>query len=280
VRIGTAFVDLGVTKIRITGGEPLMRKNILYVFEQLGSLDKLKELTITTNGTQLSRYACALRDAGVSRVNISLDSLRPDRFRHITRVGDLQKVLDGIGAARSAGFDRIKLNAVILKHKNHDEVVDLLEFALDRGLDISFIEEMPLGYSGEHDRACAYYASDHILSDLRQHYELVPTTDCTGGPSRYYRIAGHDARVGFISPHSHNFCASCNRVRLTAEGRLLLCLGQEHSADLRQLVRSCPEDNTLLREAIINAMNIKPQGHNFDVYSKPVILRHMNVTGG
>jgi len=279
-QIGKTFVDLGVKKIRITGGEPLTRKNIMYLFEKLGELEGLEDFTVTTNGTQLDRYAAALRSAGVTRVNISLDSLRPARFKHITRVGDLHKVLAGIDAAQTAGFKKIKLNTVVLKNKNHDEVLDLLEFARNEELDISYIEEMPLGIIDEHDRAYAYYSSDNILNDLSTRYELMPTTESTGGPSRYYRMPDSKIRVGFISPHSHNFCAQCNRVRLTAEGKLLLCLGQEHSKDLRYVVRSHPADDNALRQAIIDAMEIKPKGHDFDLTSQPVIFRHMNATGG
>jgi cyclic pyranopterin phosphate synthase len=280
VRIGKTFVELGVNKIRITGGEPLTRKNVMYVFDKLGALDGLEDFTVTTNGSQLGRYAAALRVAGVTRVNISLDSLSPARFKHITRVGDLDKVLNGIEAAVAAGFKKIKLNAVVLKNKNHDEVLDLLEFARHKGLDISYIEEMPLGIIDEHDRAYAYYSSDNILNNLRSRYELIPTTESTGGPARYYRMPDSKTRVGFISPHSHNFCSQCNRVRLTAEGRLLLCLGQEHSVDLRHVVRSNPADNEPLRQAIIDAMEIKPEGHDFDLTSQSVIFRHMNATGG
>ena len=280
VRIGAAFVALGVRKIRITGGEPLTRNNILQVFHQLGRLDGLQELTLTSNGTQLPRYAHALRRAGVKRINISIDSLRPDRFHAITRNGEIEKTLAGIDAAIAAGFERIKLNAVVLKNRNHDEVLDLVGFAIDRGLDISFIEEMPLGIIDEHDRAEAYYSSDLILADLRKRYEMYPTTESTGGPSRYYRIAGQETRVGFISPHSHNFCDQCNRVRLTAEGRLLLCLGQEHSLDLRRVVRANPSDDRPLRDAIVAAMQLKPKCHDFDLTAQPVIFRHMNSTGG
>jgi cyclic pyranopterin phosphate synthase len=280
VYIGKTFVELGVNKIRITGGEPLTRKNVMYVFDKLGALDGLEDFTVTTNGSQLGRYAAALRVAGVTRVNISLDSLSPARFKHITRVGDLDKVLNGIEAAVAAGFKKIKLNAVVLKNKNHDEVLDLLEFARHKGLDISYIEEMPLGIIDEHDRAYAYYSSDNILNNLRSRYELIPTTESTGGPARYYRMPDSKTRVGFISPHSHNFCSQCNRVRLTAEGRLLLCLGQEHSVDLRHVVRSNPADNEPLRQAIIDAMEIKPEGHDFDLTSQSVIFRHMNATGG
>ncbi|MGB0721843.1 MAG: GTP 3',8-cyclase MoaA [Gammaproteobacteria bacterium] len=280
VAVGRAFVELGVSKIRITGGEPLGRRNVLKVFQDLGRLDGLKELVMTTNGTRLPEFAGPLRDAGVSRVNVSLDTLRPDRFRSLTRVGDLEKTLAGIEAARAAGFDRIKINAVVLKNRNHDEVSDLVRFAIDRGLDISFIEEMPLGEVGDHDRAEAFYSSSMIREDLAGHWDLVATTESSGGPSRYYRIPDTRTRVGFISPHSHNFCDSCNRVRLTAEGRLLLCLGQEHSADLRAVLRGHVNDEQALREAIIAAMDLKPEGHDFDLSGQPVIFRHMNHTGG
>jgi len=280
VRIGTSFIELGVKKIRMTGGEPLTRRNVMYVFEHLGSSPGLEDFTLTTNGTQLARYAHALRDAGVTRINISLDSLRPDRFAQITRIGELNKVLSGIDAALDAGFRRVKLNVVVMKHKNHDEVLDLVAFARHRGLDISFIEEMPLGEMSRHNRLLAFYSSDQILHDLRTQYELIPTTESTGGPSRYYRMPDSDIRVGFISPHSHNFCTTCNRVRLTAAGRLLLCLGQEHSVDLRQVVRDHPNDDHALREAIIASMSIKPRGHDFDLTKQAVILRHMSVTGG
>ncbi len=280
IRLGRNFVELGVEKIRITGGEPLVRRNILSVFEALGALPGLKELTLTTNATQLPRFANALVDAGVQRVNISLDSLRPERFRRITRIGELDKVLAGIEAARAAGFRRIKLNAVILKHRNHDEVVDLARFALDNGMDISFIEEMPLGAVQEHDRAEAYYSSDAIRSDLAQAFELIESTEHSGGPSRYFHVRGHEGRIGFISPHSHNFCDSCNRVRLTATGRLLLCLGQEHSKQLRPVLRAHPLDDQPLQQAIVQAMEIKPRGHDFRLDGIPIIQRHMNVTGG
>jgi cyclic pyranopterin phosphate synthase len=280
VRIGRVFVDLGVRKLRITGGEPLTRNNMMMVFRQLGALKDLDDFTVTTNGTQLGKYAVALRDAGVTRINISLDSLQPERFKQMTRVGDLRKVLAGIDAALAAGFDKIKLNSVVLKHKNHDEVIDLVAFAREKGVDISFIEEMPLGIIGEHDRAYAYYSSDAIFADLLERFDLIPTTENTGGPSRYFRMPDSDSRIGFISPHSHNFCEQCNRVRLTAEGRLLLCLGQEHSVDLKRVVRAHPSDDRPLRQAIIDSMSIKPQGHDFDLNSQAVIFRHMNTTGG
>lgn len=279
-RLGKAFVDLGVHKIRITGGEPLVRRNILKLFRDLGQLDGLRDLTMTTNGTQLARYARELKEAGVTRLNISLDTLDPARFRNLTRLGDINKVLAGIDAALEAGFQRVKLNAVILKNRNHDEIIDLVEFAHGRGMDITFIEEMPVGEIGEHDRAEAYYSSDEILRDLQQAMALYEVADNTGGPSRYFRREGGNYRVGFISPHSHNFCDTCNRVRVTAEGRLLLCLGQEHSMDMRQVLRAHPDDDEKVREALIQSMEIKPEGHEFDLKAQPVIFRHMSVTGG
>jgi len=280
IRIGTVFSDLGVKKIRLTGGEPLTRRNIIKVFNELGQRDSIEDLTLTTNGTQLVKYAAQLKQAGVTRINISLDTLKAERFKQLTRVGILSKTLAGIDAAIAQGFDKIKLNAVILKNRNHDECVDLVQYAIDREIDISFIEEMPLGVIEDHDRSESYYSSDQILEDLERSFTLTPSTANTGGPSRYYAIANNNSRVGFISPHSHNFCEQCNRVRLTAEGRLLLCLGQEHSVDLRRVVRAHPLDDEPLRQAIIDAMLIKPKGHDFNLNSQTVILRHMNTTGG
>lgn len=279
-RLGRCFSELGVTKLRITGGEPLVRPNVVWLFERLGELSSINDLTLTTNATQLGRYANALKDAGVTRINISLDTLNPERFRRITRVGDIEKTLGGLDAALRTGFQRIKLNTVVLKHRNHDEVVDLVRFAIGRGIDISFIEEMPLGMIGDHDRAESYFSSDQIRSVLEKHFDLLPTIDQTGGPSKYLRIAGEDTRVGFISPHSHNFCGDCNRVRVTATGRLLLCLGQEHSADLRRTLHAHPTDDERVKKALVAAMELKPAGHDFDLQAKPIIFRHMNTTGG
>ena len=279
-RLGKAFVDLGVHKIRITGGEPLVRRNILKLFNDLGQLENLHDLTLTTNGTQLARYANDLKAAGVTRINISLDTLDPQRFNNLTRLGDINKVFAGIDAALAAGFQQVKLNAVILKHRNHDEVLDLVTFAHQRGMDITFIEEMPMGVIGDHDRAEAYYSSDEILRDLRQQFTLHEIADNTGGPARYFRCEDNAQRVGFISPHSHNFCDTCNRVRVTAEGRLLLCLGQEHSMDLRQVLRENPTDDAPVRAALLESMALKPQGHEFNLQGQPVIFRHMSATGG
>ncbi|MCC6710375.1 MAG: GTP 3',8-cyclase MoaA [Gammaproteobacteria bacterium] len=278
--VGRAFAELGVRKIRLTGGEPLVRNNVIKLIRDLGALPQLAELVLTTNGSQLETMAHDIRAAGVRRINISLDSLDAERFRRLTRVGDLSQVLRGIDSARAAGFDNIKLNAVILKHRNDDEVIPLVEFAAARGMDISFIEEMPLGTIGDHDRAEAYYSSDQIRADLEQRFMLLPTTETTGGPSKYYRLAETGTRVGFISPHSHNFCDTCNRVRLTAEGRLLLCLGQEHSVDLKHVLRTQPGCLDALKQAIVDSMAIKPKGHDFNLREQPLIFRHMSHTGG
>jgi len=279
--LARAFTELGIDKIRITGGEPLVRNNVLWLFEQLGALPGLRELALTTNGSQLPKLAAGLRAAGVQRINISLDSLQADRFRQITRTGELSQVLAGIKAAQAAGFTRLKLNAVILKHRNHDEVLDLVAFAVAEGLDISFIEEMPLGVVGSHDRAAAYYSSEQIRHDLASRYTLLPTTETTGGPSRYYRLAAYpDTRVGFIAPHSQHFCETCNRLRLTVEGRLLLCLGQEQSLDLRRVIRGYPGDREKWQQQIRAAVALKPQGHDFNLEHPVSILRYMNLTGG
>ena len=278
--IGRAFTELGVTKLRLTGGEPLVRRNVMSLVGELGKLPGLEELVLTTNGSQLERLAGALRDAGVKRINVSLDSLDAERFRNITRIGDLARVLRGIDAARAAGFEKVKINSVILKHRNEDEILDLVDYVVARDMDISFIEEMPLGLIDEHDRALAYYSSDEVRRDIEARYRLIPTTETTGGPSRYYKVADTASKVGFISPHSHNFCESCNRVRVTVQGRLLLCLGQEHSVDLRHVVRSHPGDDARLRQAIVDSMAIKPKGHDFDLSRAVTITRHMSVTGG
>jgi cyclic pyranopterin phosphate synthase len=275
-----AFVALGVDKIRITGGEPLVRNGALDLARRIGALPGLRELAITTNGSRLEQCAAELKAAGVRRVNVSLDSLDPERFRQMTRIGELERVLRGIDAALAAGFEGVKVNAVVLKHRNHDEVGDLVAYAVGKGIDISFIEEMPLGVVDGHDRAEEYYSSDDIKRDLERRFELLPSTETTGGPSRYFRVAGASTRVGFISPHSHNFCGACNRVRLTAEGRLLLCLGNEHSVDLKRVLRANPGDDERLRQAIVEAMALKPERHHFDLKAQPVILRHMSATGG
>lgn len=278
--VGQAFVELGVTKIRLTGGEPLVRKNILQLVQTLGNLASLKELALTTNGSQLPKMASSLQAAGIKRINISLDSLKPERFQKLSRVGKLATVLHGIAAAIQAGFQRIKINAVILKNRNHDEVIDLTQFAIQHGIDISFIEAMPMGIIDDHNRAEAFYSNEQIRQDLQSTFTLIPTTETTGGPAKYYQIINTPTRVGFISPHTHNFCNTCNRVRVTTEGRLLLCLGQEHSVDLRRIIRAHPGEIEPLKQAIVRAIALKPKGHDFNLDSSTQILRHMNVTGG
>jgi cyclic pyranopterin phosphate synthase len=218
-------------------------------------------------------------EAGVDRINISLDSLKADRFKEMTRIGELSTVLAGIEAAKQAGFKRIKLNAVIMKGRNDDEIVDLAQFAVNNDIDISYIEEMPLG-NVTHQRHESYCSSDDVLATLQNHFQLEASKTTTGGPSRYYQVLGTNSKVGFISPHSHNFCESCNRVRVTTEGRLLLCLGQEHSIDLREIIRKYPGDINKLKTAMVESMQIKPKGHDFNIQEQPIIFRHMSVTGG
>ncbi|MCD9458712.1 GTP 3',8-cyclase MoaA [Marinibactrum halimedae] len=282
--IGKAFIDLGVERIRITGGEPLIRRDVIHLFESLGShlgQSALQELTLTTNGSRLTTYAQSLADAGVKRINVSLDSLQPDRFRALTRIGDLDTVLKGITAAQNAGIERIKLNAVILKNRNSDEVQDLVQFALENGLDISFIEEMPLGSISEHSRKEEFLSSEALRERIGERFDLSPIGVQTGGPSRYWGISGSNSRIGFISPHSENFCGSCNRVRVSAEGKLLLCLGNDHSADLKAIQRNHPGEPERLKSAIINAMSIKPERHHFSLSDdEPQVVRFMNATGG
>ncbi|MBA53717.1 MAG: GTP 3',8-cyclase MoaA [Pseudomonadales bacterium] len=278
-RIANAFVDLGVKKIRLTGGEPLIRRNVITLIEKLGQMPMLDQLVMTTNGSQLEKSAPLLKQAGVKRINISLDSLDPERFRNLTRTGDLSQVLNGIDAALGQGFDSVKINAVILKGRNDDEILPLIDFARAKGTDITFIEEMPLGNISEHQRDECFMSSEAVREVISSRYALNPITHSSGGPARYYRFEDSASKVGFISPHSHNFCGDCNRVRLTAEGRLLLCLGNEHSVDLRAVVRST-DDDAVLRQAIVDAMGLKPEQHYFDLQDEPQIVRFMNMTGG
>ena len=279
-RVGRVLVELGVKKIRLTGGEPLIRQNILWLVEKLAALDGLQELTMTTNGSRLKTLAQPLKDAGLDRINISLDSLNATRFHEITRTGHLSDVLAGITAAKQAGFQRIKLNSVIMRHRNDDEILTLVNFARQQQLDLAFIEEMPLGNISEHQRIDTYISNEEVRQRIAQEYALLPATDNTGGPARYYRMSDSQSRIGFISPHSHNFCDSCNRVRVTVEGRLLLCLGNEHSADLRAPLRAHSQNDQPLIDTIINALPLKPERHYFDLDESPQIVRFMNMTGG
>lgn len=279
-RLVRVFVDLGVSKVRITGGEPLVRKNALWLFNEIGQLENLKELVLTTNGSQLSKQSEALKAAGVKRINISLDSLNNDRFKAITRTGELQKVLDGIQAAKQAGFENIKLNTVLMRGINDDEALPLVEFAIQQAVDISFIEEMPLG-EVNHARESTFISNADTLKTLQNKYTLNPSTHQTGGPARYWQVAGTQTKIGFISPHSHNFCESCNRVRITCKGELFLCLGQEDKIDLMPLLRQYPTDDTPLIDAILQSMSIKPKGHDFDLRrAQPAVIRFMSHTGG
>ena len=280
-QLAERFVALGTRKIRLTGGEPLVRRGVVDLCRQIAALPDLRELCMTTNGSQLSALAGPLFDAGVNRLNISLDSLNPERFRELTRTGDLTKVIAGIDAANTAGFQRTKLNCVVMKGRNDHEINDLVSFAIDRQLDISFIEEMPLGTILEHSRAESFFSSDQVRELIAERYTLIDSTESTQGPSRYWRLAeAPDIRLGFISPHSHNFCATCNRVRLTVEGRLLLCLGNEHSVDLKAVLRAHPGQPEKLEKAIIDSMRIKPYRHNFDINDEVQVVRFMNMTGG
>lgn len=280
--VAETFVSLGTQKIRITGGEPLVRRNIIELVESIGQLPGLQELCLTTNGSQLTEFAEPLKQAGVNAINVSLDSLDEQRFAELTRTGKLNKVLAGIDAARAQKFDRLKINSVVLKNYNLDEVFDLVDYALSRELDISFIEEMPLGDISSHSRAAEFTSSESLRNLLKRNFNLHALNDDTLGPSRYWRAENYSSRIGFISPHSHNFCSTCNRVRVTAAGRLLLCLGNEHSVDLRSVLRTTPAEQQqhVLKETIIAAMDIKPEKHEFDLEDAPQVLRFMNATGG
>lgn len=279
VTIARALTKRGVHKIRLTGGEPLVRNQVVELTQRLAQLPGLQELVMTTNGLLLPRYAPALADAGLQRINISLDSLDPDNYYRITRRGSLNEVLRGIEAAQTAGFERIKLNVVVMKGVNDHELPGLTRFALERELDIVFIEEMPLGAIDSHRRGDTHLSNQAVQQRLRQLFDLEPSQVRTGGPARYWQKPGHPARIGFISPHSHNFCGECNRVRLTAEGKLLTCLGNEHSVDLKTVIRTQPGNDGALHQAISDAIAHKPERHHFDP-EETQIVRFMNATGG
>ena len=279
-RIVKAFVSLGVQKIRITGGEPLVRKNAIWLFEEIGQLSGVRELVTTTNGSQLEQHAKALKAAGVRRVNISLDSLDAERFKSITRVGTLEKVLRGIAAAKEVGFENIKLNTVLMRGINDDETLSLVRFAIDQEIDISFIEEMPIGMV-EHTRNSSFVSNTETLATIKKDYALISSDLSTGGPARYWQIANTNTKVGFISPHSHNFCEACNRVRITCKGELYLCLGQDDKIELMPILRAYSDDDAPLMNAIIDSMKIKPKGHDFDLNrAEPAVIRFMSHTGG
>ncbi|SUZ87985.1 uncharacterized protein METZ01_LOCUS40839 [marine metagenome] len=279
-QVAKAFTELGVKKIRLTGGEPMVRRDVMCLVERIGQLPGLEELLLTTNGAQLQKFAAPLKAAGVNRINISIDSLDTDRFKRISRVGKLKNVLVGIEAARAAGFNRIRLNSVIMRGYNEDEILPLADFAIDRGIDIAFIEEMPLGEASDHKREETTCSNDWVRSVIEEKYDLLDSAEKTAGPSRYTKVVGMQSRIGFISPVSHNFCEDCNRVRITAEGRLLLCLGNEHSVDLRAVLRKEGSSHNNLKMAIIAAMDLKPERHYFYDHDHTQPVRLMNVTGG
>ncbi len=282
-RLCSTFVGLGVKKLRITGGEPLVRKGIMTLFEKLGrhlESGALEELTLTTNGSQLATHARSLVEFGVRRINVSMDSLDPDRFKALTRIGDLGKVLGGIDAALEAGL-KIKINAVALKGVNDHEFDDLIRWCGEHGCDLTLIETMPLGdISG--DRTDQYLPLSVVRSDLEKRWTLTDSTHHTGGPARYTKVEETGQYLGFITPLTHNFCESCNRVRVTCTGTLYMCLGQEDAADLRAPLRASDSDKALVA-AIHEAIARKPKGHDFIIdrrNKQPALSRHMSVTGG
>lgn len=280
IRIIKIFSELGVKKVRITGGEPLVRKGVDKLFKSIGKIDSLDEITITTNGSQLKNKSAMLKDAGVKRINISLDSLNPLTFKKLTRIGDLKKVLDGIHSAIDTGFDKIKLNTVLMKNINENELFDLVDYAVKYYLDISFIEEMPLGQTA-YDRKSTSVDNNDILNKLRKKYLLSKSDLSTSGPAKYFSIKNTKTRIGLISPHSHNFCENCNRVRVSCKGELFLCLGHDTKVELMPLIRSFPNDDEPIKEALLNSMTIKPESHNFDLEKKqPSVVRFMSHTGG
>lgn len=283
-RLCSAFIGLGVQKLRITGGEPLVRRDIMTFFRSVSrhlGTGALKELTLTTNGSQLARFADDLAACGIRRVNVSLDTLDPSKFATITRWGKLAPVLDGIRAAKAAGM-RVKINAVALKGFNEDELFPMVEWCAAEGHDLTFIEVMPMGEMGEELRLDQYWALSDLRARLAGHYTLTDLAERTGGPARYVRLEETGQKIGFITPLTHNFCESCNRVRVTCTGELYMCLGQEDRADLRAPLRASPADDRLV-DAIRAAIARKPKGHDFDYSRRHVagqVSRHMSHTGG
>src|SRR6056297_3563308 len=284
-RMCSTFVRLGVEKLRITGGEPLVRRDIMTFFRAMSrhlEAGTLKELTLTTNGSQLARFAGDLQAAGVRRVNVSLDTLNDDKFAQITRWGRLPQVLKGIDAAQAAGL-RVKINAVALKGFNEDELFELQAWCASRDMDLTFIEVMPMGDLGNEDRLDQYWSLKDLRARLAERFTLTDLADRTGGPARYVRLEETGQKIGFITPLTHNFCESCNRVRLTCTGELYMCLGQEDMADLRAPLRNNPTSDAPLEEAIRAAIAMKPKGHDFDYSRQSVdgrVSRHMSHTGG
>lgn len=283
-RLTTAFIHKGIRKLRITGGEPLVRKDILTLIYRLGrhlEAGRLEELTMTTNATQLEHYASELATAGIGRINISIDSLNKDKFKEITRGGDLDAVLRGIDAAQNAGLS-VKLNTVALKHDNAAHLAEMIAWAHSKEMGFTIIEAMPMG-EVEADRFDQYIPLSEIKISLDNTYTLISSAHRTAGPARYYDVAETGGRVGFITPLSHNFCESCNRIRVTCTGQLYMCLGQEDKVDLRKILRHYPDDINILHDAIDKAILHKPKGHDFKIdrpQVKASVPRHMSVTGG
>tara|TARA_X000000368_G_scaffold418965_1_gene421118 strand:- start:706 stop:1743 length:1038 start_codon:yes stop_codon:yes gene_type:complete len=284
-RLCSIFVDLGVRKLRLTGGEPLVRRNIMWLVERLSrhlTSNALDELTLTTNGTQLAKYAGPLVDCGVERVNISIDTLQAEKFRQITRWGKLEQVMQGIDAADRAGL-RIKINAVALRGTNDDEFHDMVLWCGDRGFDLTFIEVMPMGEIGAGERLDQYMPLSMVRAKLREQWTLTDLPDQTGGPARYMRVEETGGRLGFITPMTHNFCESCNRVRLTCTGTLFMCLGQHDKAELRDIMRADPGSDEAIIAALHEAIARKPKGHDFILdrrLAERHVNRHMSTTGG
>ncbi|HHJ16172.1 MAG TPA: GTP 3',8-cyclase MoaA [Gammaproteobacteria bacterium] len=275
-RVIGAFGRLGVTRIRLTGGEPLVRHNIPELASRLAALPNIEDLSLSTNATRLDKHAQALRQAGISRINVSLDSLRPERFREITQ-GRLEKVLSGLMAARDAGFAPIKINMVVMAGVNDDEVEDMVEFCIEHGFTLRFIETMPMGSTGA-SAGRQYVNLQDVRRQLARRFELIPGVMHGGGPARYVRIAGTELRIGFITPISQHFCDTCNRVRLTADGTIYLCLGQNDKLELRPLLRAGAGDHDL-EQAILAAIARKPERHEFSEKPEQVV-RFMSMTGG
>ncbi|AWM00612.1 GTP 3',8-cyclase MoaA [Bradyrhizobium amphicarpaeae] len=282
-RLCSAFIAKGVKKLRLTGGEPLVRRNVMSLVRSLSrhlSSGALNELTLTTNGTQLAKHASELADCGVRRINVSLDTLDPQKFREITRWGEIDKVLEGIEAARAAGL-AVKINAVALKNLNEDELPDLMRWAHGKGMDLTLIEVMPMGEIGS-GRIDQYLPLSLVRARLAQQFTLTDLAESTGGPARYVSVAETGGKLGFITPMTHNFCESCNRVRVTCTGTLHTCLGHEDASDLRKPLRAS-DDDMLLADAIDRAIGLKPKGHDFIIdrrHDRPSVSRHMSVTGG
>lgn len=276
-RVMEAFAELGVARVRLTGGEPLVRKGLPQLARRIAGLEGIDDLSLSTNASLLERDAHELKDAGISRINVSLDTLDADRFREITGGGELAAVLDGLRTAHEAGLKPIKINMVAMKGVNDDEFESMLDFCMENDFTLRFIETMPMGTPGQ-SASDHYLDLDSVLDGLRNKYELIPSCMPGGGPARYYQVAGSDTRIGFITPISRHFCETCNRIRMTVDGTLYLCLGQEHSYPLRPLLRSGARQDDI-KAAIIEALALKPERHEFK--EKPSqVVRCMSLTGG